>query len=96
MPTLRYMMRKAAGGRTYRLFLPVLRAKASARRELNTELRRAFSEKEFVLYYQPQLRISDGSLVVQKPCWRWNIQREVSSGLERSSKLLPKALSLST
>jgi len=38
---------KAAGGHTYRLFVPTLRAKAQARRELDTELRRAFAEKEF-------------------------------------------------
>ena len=36
---------KAAGGRTYRVFLSMLRAKAHARRELDTELRRAFADK---------------------------------------------------
>ncbi len=62
---------KAAGGRTYRLFLPMLRAKASARRELNTELRRALAENEFVLYYQPQLRISDDTLIGAEALLRW-------------------------
>src|SRR5262249_433501 len=33
---------KSAGGRTYRFFQPVLRAKAEARRRLGLELRRAF------------------------------------------------------
>src|SRR5665213_4422240 len=53
---------KVAGGRTYRLFVPTLRAKAQARRKLDSELRRAFAENEFVLYFQPQLRLSDGSV----------------------------------
>jgi diguanylate cyclase (GGDEF)-like protein len=62
---------KAAGGRTYRLFLPVLRTKAQARRELDTDLRRAFAEGEFVLYYQPQLRVSDGAVVGAEALLRW-------------------------
>ena len=62
---------KAAGGRTHRLFVPVLRAKARARRELDTELRRALAEKEFVLYFQPQLRVSDGAVVGAEALLRW-------------------------
>jgi len=62
---------KSAGGRGYRLFLPVLRAKAHARRELDTELRRAFSENEFELYLQPQLRLRDGAVVGAEALLRW-------------------------
>lgn len=62
---------KAAGGRRYRLFLPVLRAKAQARRELGMELRRAFADNEFVLYFQPQLRISDGAVMGAEALLRW-------------------------
>jgi len=62
---------KAAGGHGYRLFLPVLRAKAQARRELDTELRRACAEREFVLYFQPQIRISDGAVVGAEALLRW-------------------------
>jgi diguanylate cyclase (GGDEF)-like protein/PAS domain S-box-containing protein len=62
---------KAAGGHTSRLFMPALRAKAQARRVLGTELRRAFSESEFVLYFQPQLRVSDGSVVGAEALLRW-------------------------
>ena len=62
---------KAAGGNTYRLFLPVLRAKAMARRELDIELRRACAYEEFVLYYQPQLRVSDGAVVGAEALLRW-------------------------
>ena len=63
---------KAQGGRTYRLFLPVLRARAAARRELDSELRRAFSEKEFELFFQPQVvRLRDGALVGAEALVRW-------------------------
>jgi len=62
---------KSSGGRGYRLFLPVLRAKAHARRELDSELRRAFAENEFELYLQPQLRLSDGAVVGAEALLRW-------------------------
>jgi EAL domain-containing protein (putative c-di-GMP-specific phosphodiesterase class I) len=62
---------KTAGGNCYRLFLPVMRAKAQARRELDTELRRAWAEKEFLLYFQPQLRMSDGAVVGAEALLRW-------------------------
>jgi diguanylate cyclase (GGDEF)-like protein/PAS domain S-box-containing protein len=62
---------KASGGRTYRLFLPVLRAQAQARRELDTELRRAFSDNEFELYFQPQVRLRNGAIVGAEALLRW-------------------------
>jgi diguanylate cyclase (GGDEF)-like protein len=62
---------KAAGGHAYRLFLPVLRAKARARLELDTQLRRAFAENEFLLYFQPQLRVSDRAIVGAEALLRW-------------------------
>lgn len=62
---------KAAGGNTYRLFLPVLRAKALARRDIDIELRRACANEEFVLYFQPQLRVSDGAVVGAEALLRW-------------------------
>jgi diguanylate cyclase (GGDEF)-like protein/PAS domain S-box-containing protein len=62
---------KASGGRTQRMFLPVLRERAQARRSLDAELRRAFAENQFVLHYQPQLRLSDGRLVGAEALLRW-------------------------
>jgi diguanylate cyclase (GGDEF)-like protein/PAS domain S-box-containing protein len=62
---------KAAGGNVYRLFVPVLRAQARARRELEAELRRACTNKEFELYFQPQLRVSDGAVVGAEALLRW-------------------------
>lgn len=62
---------KAAGGGKYRLFLPAMRATAQARREIEGELRRACAEKEFVLYFQPQLRLTDGAIVGAEALLRW-------------------------
>ncbi len=62
---------KADGGRVYRFFLPVLRAQAQARRSLDLDLRRAYAENEFELYFQPQVRLSDGAVVGAEALLRW-------------------------
>jgi len=63
---------KAAGGRSYRLYVPTLRARAKHRRELDTELRRACAKQEFVLYFQPQVRSSDGTVIGAEALLRWH------------------------
>jgi diguanylate cyclase (GGDEF)-like protein/PAS domain S-box-containing protein len=62
---------KAEGGHTYRLFVPVLRARAQSRRGLQMELRRAFAENEFELYFQPQIRLADDAVVGAEALLRW-------------------------
>jgi diguanylate cyclase (GGDEF)-like protein/PAS domain S-box-containing protein len=62
---------KADGGRLYRFFLPVLRAQAQARRGMEYELRRAFAEDEFEVYFQPQIRLSDHAVVGAEALLRW-------------------------
>ena len=62
---------KSGGGRTHRFFLPVLRAQAHARRDLDLELRRAFAEDEFEIYFQPQIRIADHAVVGAEALLRW-------------------------
>ncbi|MGH6768870.1 MAG: bifunctional diguanylate cyclase/phosphodiesterase [Xanthobacteraceae bacterium] len=62
---------KSDGGRVYRFFLPVLRAQAQARRSLDLELRRAYAEDEFELYFQPQIRLADGAVVGAEALLRW-------------------------
>ncbi len=62
---------KAAGGHRHSLFVPAMRAKARARQEIDGELRRACSEQEFVLHFQPQLRMSDGAIVGAEALLRW-------------------------
>jgi diguanylate cyclase (GGDEF)-like protein len=62
---------KSDGGHTYRLFVPVLRARAQSRRGLQIELRRAFAENEFELYFQPQIRLADDAVVGAEALLRW-------------------------
>src|SRR5262249_18353156 len=69
---------KTEGGPTSRFFLPVLRARAQARRRLHIELRRAFEQNEFELYFQPQIRLADESVVGAEALIRW---RHPESGI---------------
>ncbi len=62
---------KAAGGGVHRLFVPTMRAKVAARRELDAELRRASANNEFVLHFQPQVRLCDGAVVGAEALLRW-------------------------
>jgi EAL domain-containing protein (putative c-di-GMP-specific phosphodiesterase class I) len=62
---------KSEGGRSYRFFLSALRSRAQARRNLGLELRRAFAEDEFELYFQPQVRLSDNAVVGAEALLRW-------------------------
>jgi diguanylate cyclase (GGDEF)-like protein/PAS domain S-box-containing protein len=62
---------KSDGGRNLRFFVPVLRAQAQARRSLGLELRRAFTNNEFEIHFQPQIRLSDNAVVGAEALLRW-------------------------
>ncbi len=62
---------KSEGGRNLRFFMPVLRAQAQARRSLGLELRRAFTNNEFEIYFQPQIRLFDKAVVGAEALLRW-------------------------
>lgn len=57
-------------GRSF-VYVPALRAEASARRMYDAELHRATERGEFLLYYQPQFRIVDGVMVGAEALLRW-------------------------
>lgn len=52
-------------------YVPALRTEAAARRLYSIELHRAVSDGEFVLFYQPQIRLSDGQLTGAEALIRW-------------------------
>ena len=63
---------KKGGGRAYKYFTPSLRVSAQSRRALAKELHQAFSNGEFELYYQPQIRLADGAVTGVEALLRWH------------------------
>lgn len=62
---------KREGGGCRRVFSAELRAAAMRRRAFENELRRAFEQEEFVLFYQPQIALADGRLIGAEALIRW-------------------------
>ncbi|MET0357157.1 MAG: EAL domain-containing protein, partial [Cellvibrio sp.] len=54
------------------LFLPALRMEAMARRLYGLELHRAIDEGEFLLFYQPQIDLTYGTLTGAEALLRWH------------------------
>jgi diguanylate cyclase (GGDEF)-like protein/PAS domain S-box-containing protein len=63
---------KASGRGRYEIFAPALREVAVARRAFQLELRHAFENNEFELFYQPQVSIGDRRLTGAEALIRWN------------------------
>lgn len=53
------------------MFMPALRTEALARRMQEAELHRALERNEFALFYQPQFRLADDTLVGAEALIRW-------------------------
>jgi diguanylate cyclase (GGDEF)-like protein/PAS domain S-box-containing protein len=62
---------KATPGSGYQFYKPSLRQAVMARRSCEAELRKALSEEQFELYYQPQVRLSDRSIIGAEALLRW-------------------------
>ncbi len=77
---------KAEGRHCRRFFMPALRHAASLRHAYQGELRRAYQEGEFELFYQPQVRLADGSLVGAESLLRW---RHPEKGIIAPGAFLP-------
>jgi len=61
---------KTAGRNTKRFFAPALQANVNARAVLEQDIRQAIKERQFVLYYQPQ--VEDSRLIGVEALLRWN------------------------
>ena len=77
---------KIAGRNTIRFFAPALQTAINARAELEADLRRAISEREFILYYQPQL--DSGRVVGAEALIRWKHPRR---GILSPAEFIPLA-----
>ncbi|SAL50115.1 response regulator receiver modulated diguanylate cyclase/phosphodiesterase [Caballeronia sordidicola] len=62
---------KAEGRHCHRFYKTGLREAATDKRAYQSEVLRAFEHHEFELYYQPQVRLSDGALIGAEALLRW-------------------------
>ncbi|MFL9711795.1 putative bifunctional diguanylate cyclase/phosphodiesterase [Methylobacillus sp. Pita1] len=77
---------KRLGGAQSYIFVQALRMEAVARHLYGLELHRAVHDGEFVLFYQPQVRLSDGLLAGAEALIRW---RHPERGLLSPAAFLP-------
>jgi diguanylate cyclase (GGDEF)-like protein len=62
---------KQAGRDTFRFFTPQMNAEVLARLELETALRQAIRDGEFVLHYQPKVHLNSGRVAGVEALLRW-------------------------
>jgi diguanylate cyclase (GGDEF)-like protein len=62
---------KEQGRNNYQLYTPAMNARAFERLALENSLRKALERKEFLLYYQPQVRMADQKIVGTEAVLRW-------------------------
>lgn len=62
---------KEQGRNNYQFFLPVMNAGAEERMLIENALRHAVNREELEVYYQPQVRLSDGKMVGVEALLRW-------------------------
>ncbi len=79
---------KAAGRNRYWYFEEAMHAEALRQLQLETDLRRALEREEFVVHYQPVVRITDRVPVEMEALLRWNHPRR---GLVPASDFLAEA-----
>lgn len=77
---------KAEGRHCHQMFTPDLKREVQHRRRLGEELRRAVEAGQFELFYQPQVRLSDGALTGAEALIRW---RHPQRGLVSPAQFLP-------
>lgn len=77
---------KRQGGAQAYMYVNHLRMEAVARHLYGLELQRALHQGEFVLFYQPQIRLSDNSLAGAEALLRW---RHPERGLLSPAAFLP-------
>jgi diguanylate cyclase (GGDEF)-like protein/PAS domain S-box-containing protein len=62
---------KNAGKARFAVFDPSMRARAIARLEIETDLRRALTSRELVLHYQPEIDLRSGEIIGFEALVRW-------------------------
>jgi diguanylate cyclase (GGDEF)-like protein len=63
---------KSLGKDQYQIFAPAIHQTANQRLQLETDLRKAIQQEEFVLYYQPIIELATGNVVGAEALIRWD------------------------
>ncbi|UFN48730.1 EAL domain-containing protein [Roseomonas sp. OT10] len=79
---------KSEGRSRIRFFEPQMEAAIQTRRQLEADLRRALSQQEFELFYQPVLRLRSGEITGFEALLRW---RHPQRGLVSPAEFIPFA-----
>ncbi|MBR8831490.1 MAG: EAL domain-containing protein [Chlorogloea purpurea SAG 13.99] len=79
---------KENGKGRYAIFDPVMHRRANQLLEIETDLRRALENEEFIVYYQPIVSLADGKLVGFEALARW---LHPSRGLISPADFIPVA-----
>lgn len=79
---------KSEGRATYRYYSDELTQSARKRIECETNLRLAITNKEFEVYYQPQVHIASGRIIGAEALIRWNNPKR---GLVSPAEFIPVA-----
>ena len=79
---------KEAGRNSHRFFTEQMNRQVVEHLTLENKLRRALDNREFVLYYQPQIDLAEGSIVGVEALIRWNSPED---GLVSPGRFIPVA-----
>jgi diguanylate cyclase (GGDEF)-like protein/PAS domain S-box-containing protein len=79
---------KTRGKARYQIFDEGMRGRAVARMELESDLRKAIDEDDFLLYYQPEVSLKTGRAVGYEALVRWNHPQR---GMVMPGEFLPLA-----
>lgn len=79
---------KSMGRNNFQIFTPDLNMNSERRLELETGLRRALEQEEFLLFYQPKIDVSSGQVVALEALIRW---QHPQMGLLMPGEFIPLA-----
>ncbi|MBT9613338.1 MAG: EAL domain-containing protein [Burkholderiales bacterium] len=79
---------KEAGRNGFQFYTAEMNAQAQERLAIETDLRRAIAQQEFVLYFQPQVDIASGRIIGAEALLRWN---HPDKGMIQPAKFIPVA-----
>jgi diguanylate cyclase (GGDEF)-like protein len=80
------LKRAKASGDHYLFYAPTMTETAAGRLSLENQLRQAIEREQFVLHYQPKIRLTTGALVGAEALIRWN---DPHTGLVPPGRFIP-------